>query len=194
MKKTSYYIINGITVYRIVAVLLLTGLLIWHQPVLFAWFLALSFFTDAIDGFLARRYKVTSALGARLDSIGDDLTVCMGVIGLFIFRPDFLRDYYPWLIVLLILFIIQVVSAFIRFKQMTSFHTYLAKLAAVCQGVFLILAFFQPQPMVILFFIAVGITAIDLIEEIVLVHTLSRPEQNVKGLYWVLASRRVRTD
>ena len=81
MQKTSYYIINGITFYRMISSLLLLYFIISDQPDLFKWFLAISFFTDAIDGFLARYYHVTSIMGAKIDSIGDDLTVLMGLIG-----------------------------------------------------------------------------------------------------------------
>lgn len=185
MHKTSYYIINGITIYRVAASLILLFLLITNQPEIFKWFLAFSFFTDAIDGFLARRYKVVSVMGAKLDSIGDDLTVAMGVIGLIVYKYDFISQHYIWFIILLILFAVQVISAFVRYGEMTSFHTYLAKLAAVAQGIFLITAFFLPEPNRILFFIAIIITALDLIEEIFIVYTLKEPRQNVKGLYWI---------
>lgn len=193
MHKTSYYIINGITIYRVAASLILLYLLITNQAETFKWFLAFSFFTDAIDGFLARRYKVVSVLGAKLDSIGDDLTVAMGVVGLIVYKYDFISQYYVWLIILLILFVIQVISAFARYGEMTSFHTYLAKLAAVAQGIFLITAFFLPEPSRVLFFIAIFITALDLIEEILIVFTLKEPRQNVKGLYWINRERAERS-
>ncbi len=193
MHKTSYYIINGITIYRVAASLILLYLLITNQAEIFKWFLAFSFFTDAIDGFLARRYKVVSVMGAKLDSIGDDLTVAMGVVGLIVYKYDFISQYYVWLIILLILFVIQVISAFARYGEMTSFHTYLAKLAAVVQGVFLITAFFLPEPSRVLFFIAIFITALDLIEEILIVFTLKEPRQNVKGLYWINRERAERS-
>lgn len=185
MKKTGYYIVNSITIYRVIASLILLYLLITGQPEIFKWFLAVSFFTDAIDGALARRFGVASVLGARLDSIGDDLTVAMGVIGLFVFKFDFIIQHIYWLLLLVILFVIQVVSAYRRYGTMTSFHTYLAKLAAVCQGVFLILAFFLAEPGGFLFFLAIAVTALDLIEEIILVYRLPEWEANVKGLYWV---------
>ena len=152
MQKRSYYIINGITVYRIVASLVLLYLLISNKPDIFKWLLGISFFTDAIDGFLARRYKVVSVMGAKLDSIGDDLTVVAGVIGLFVFKYEFISQHWIWLVLIFILFLIQIISAFKKYGTMTSFHTYLAKLAAVLQGSFLILAFFMDEPSKLLFF------------------------------------------
>jgi CDP-diacylglycerol--glycerol-3-phosphate 3-phosphatidyltransferase len=186
MRRTSFYIINGITIYRIAASVILFILLIINRPDIFKWFLAISFFTDAIDGFLARKYRVSSVAGAKLDSIGDDLTVVMGVLGLVIFKFEFISQYMIWLGLLLVLFAIQVVMAFKKYGGMTSFHTYLAKLAAIVQGTFLILAFFMDEPNKVLFFLAVGITAADLAEEIILVYVLPVKKENVKGLYWVM--------
>ena len=69
----TYYIVNGITLYRMIAAFLLILLIVNHQPEIFKWLPAISFLTDAVDGCLARRYKVVSVLGAKLDSIADDL-------------------------------------------------------------------------------------------------------------------------
>ena len=189
MQKTSYYIINGITFYRMIASLLLLYFIISDQPDLFKWFLAFSFFTDAIDGSLARYYHVTSVMGAKIDSIGDDLTVLMGVIGLFVFKQDFISSQYLLLIAIFILFVIQVVSALIRYGALTSFHTYLAKLAAVLQGTFLILAFFLKEPLIVLYYFAIAVTALDLLEEIAITWVLPEKKENVKGLYWVVKEK-----
>jgi CDP-diacylglycerol--glycerol-3-phosphate 3-phosphatidyltransferase len=151
--------------------------------------LAVSFFTDAIDGFLARRYKVVSVMGAKLDSIGDDLTVLAGTIGLFVFKPEFMRKEYIWLIFIFVLFLVQVISALIRYRTITSFHTWFAKMAAILQGSFLILAFLLPEPLRILFYIAVAVTALDLLEEIILTFHLPRPKSDVKGIYWLLKQK-----
>ncbi len=183
--KASYYIINGITLYRIVTAPVLLWLLYSGNYDLFRWLLAASFFTDLIDGFLARKYKVTSILGTKLDSIGDDLTVAVAVVGLFVIMPEFIREEKIIFIILLVFFLVQVVFAFIRYGKMTNFHTWLAKTAALLQGVFLLLAFFINKPVVPLFYAAAGITLLELAEEIVMVCLLPQWEANVKGLYWV---------
>ena len=127
MRKISYKIINGITIYRIVAAPVLIGLIIIGNLDLFKWFLAISFFTDLIDGPLARKYKVNSILGSKLDSIGDDLTIFAGIAGLFTFRLNFLKEEAWAMYILLTLFAVQNILAIIKYKKITSFHTYLAK-------------------------------------------------------------------
>ena len=186
----AWYIINGITLYRIVAAPCLLILLFTGQLIMFKWLLALSFFTDLIDGFLARKFKVASVLGTRLDSIGDDLTVLVAVIGLFVLKADFIKEQKFMFIGLLVLFLIQVIYAFIRYGKMTGFHTWLAKTAALLQGIFLLLVFFTDQPFMPLFYAAAIITMLQLIEEIILVHLLPQWQANVKGLYWVLKNNK----
>jgi phosphatidylglycerophosphate synthase len=186
MKKGSYYIVNGITLYRLIAAPVLVLLIFTHQVNVFKWLLAISFFTDLIDGWLARRFKATSVLGARLDSIADDLTIVAGMVAVVVLKPTFLKQQMVFFIILFALFLIQIILALLRYGKVSSFHTYSAKLAALMQGSFLILLFFLPQPLEIVFYIAFGVTVIDLVEEIILVTILPQWKVNVKGLYWAI--------
>ena len=186
MHKRSYYIINAITLYRLAAAPVLIYLIFIESHNLFKWLLAVSFFTDLIDGYLARKYKVTSIMGSRLDSAADDLNMLAGIIGLFVFKPQFIQSHLSVFIALFALLVLQNIFALVRYRKITSFHTYLAKIAAIMQGVFLILSFFLPEPIVYLFYTAAFITAIELIEETILVTHLPVWKANVKGLYWVL--------
>lgn len=186
MRKRSYYIINGITLYRVIAAPFLLLFIITKQIDVFKWLLAVSFFTDAIDGFLARRFRVETPEGSKWDSLGDDLTVLMGLIGLLVFRFEFIRQEYPWLILVLTLFFTQVICAVTRYGSISTFHTYLAKAAAILQGSFLILSFFLAEPPPLLFYVAVVVTTLDLLEEILITFILRKPKSNVKGIYWIL--------
>jgi CDP-diacylglycerol--glycerol-3-phosphate 3-phosphatidyltransferase len=178
--------VNAITVYRLVAAFLLLYLIIKKQEDIFKWFLAISFFTDAIDGYLARKYKAVSVMGSKLDSIADDLTILMAIIGVFVLEPGFIGHELPWVFVLLVLYFSQLILSLIRYHKLSSFHTYAAKVAAVLQGSFLILLFFLPEWPLWLFRIAAIFTIIDLVEEIILVLLLREWKTDVKGLYWVM--------
>lgn len=188
--STPVRIVNLITLYRIVTFPLLLVFLFMGSLEMFRWFLLASFFTDAIDGTLARRYQATSVLGARLDSIGDDLTVLAAAAGLFVFEFGFVKDVLAWLIILFAVFLIQVVSSLIRYGKISSFHTYLAKIAAVVTALFLLSVFFLEQVIHPLFYAAWIITALELIEETIIVFINADWKTNVKGLYWVLKKRR----
>lgn len=185
MFKTGFYIVNAITLYRLVAAFFLLYLVITRQLELFKWMLAASFITDAIDGFLARRWQVVTEIGSRLDSIADDLTVLVAIIGMFVFEPQFVQNQMPLILFLTTMYLLQLALAFIRYGKPTSFHTYLAKVAAAMQGVFLVLLFFVPQPIDGLFYAAAAVTFLDLVEEVLLVLLLPTWKSDVKGLYWI---------
>lgn len=182
MSKRAYYLINGITVYRLLASPVLLWLVIDDQINLFKWLLPVSFFTDFIDGWLARKYQVASVFGSRLDSVADDLTVAVGIVGLFLWRWEFLQEQLVVFISVLGLFVIQSVMALFRYGRFTSFHTYMAKLATLLQGSFLILTFLY-EPIPFLFYLAAFITAVDLVEEIALTLLLPKWKADIRGIY-----------
>ncbi|WP_222539355.1 CDP-alcohol phosphatidyltransferase family protein [Pedobacter polysacchareus] len=183
--KISTLAVNTITCYRILAAPILL-LLIWKNEYdVFKWLFVVSFFTDALDGYLARSYKVVSKLGARLDSAGDDLTVIVAVIGIIKWNHAFLYDKRAIIIMLLVLLVIEVSLALIRYGKMTAYHTYISKTAAILQAIFLCTCFFIDKPSSMLFYITVIVTGIGLFEEILMTILLKTYRVDTKGLYWL---------
>lgn len=182
----AYYLINGVTFYRLFSAPFLLALAYNGNLEIFKWLLSLSFFTDAIDGFLSRKFNVSSLFGAKLDSIADDATVLVAVLSLWILKKEFIIDHWLPIGALLSLFAIQTTAALFKYRKITSFHTYLAKTAAVLQGVFFILFFFEAHISTWIFYAAVLVTGLELVEEIFLVFALPEWKANVKGLFWVV--------
>jgi phosphatidylglycerophosphate synthase len=187
--KRAFYFVNAITLYRLLAAPLMVFLLIYNRPDLFKWMIGISFFTDAIDGYLARKFNVASIAGAKLDSIADDLTIVVAMAAVFVFKTEFVKEQRIIFICLFALLIIQTIYALFRYGKISSFHTYLAKIAAILQGSFFILLFFLPEPLYPLFYIAAFVTGVELVEELVITHFLPAWETDVKGLYWVLKNK-----
>lgn len=152
--------------------------------------LAISFFTDAIDGYLARRYKVVSAMGARIDSAGDDLTVIVAVLAMLKWYNDFIWETRIWSVSLIFLLVVQVALAFIKYGKMTAYHTYISKTAAVLQGLFLSSCFLFGNPAASLFYLAIITTGAGLLEEIVITILLRDYRFDVRGLYWLLRAKK----
>jgi phosphatidylglycerophosphate synthase len=192
MHNKYYYLVNGITLYRLVMAPILIFFAFDEQLDLFKWLIALSFLTDAFDGYLARRYKAVSVLGAKIDSVADDLTIFAAFIGVVVFRYEFLKQHIILLGLLFFLYLFQLISALVRYRKPSGFHTYTAKIAAVLQGIFLVALFFFPEPFYILFYAALIFTALDLVEEIVLVFLLPQWQADVKGLFWVIRGRHIK--
>ncbi|MES2566770.1 MAG: CDP-alcohol phosphatidyltransferase family protein [Bacteroidota bacterium] len=191
MQQKGFYIVNAITIYRLLMTPVLVYLIFNGRLQIFAIMLTISFFSDLVDGILARYFKVSSIWGSRLDSIADDLTIVSAMIAMFEFKFFFIKDQLMIFILLFILYVIQNVSALIKYKKLSSFHTYSAKVAALFQGVFLILLFFLEEPPYLLFYLAISLTALDLLEEIILVYMLPQWETDIKGIYWVYRRNRM---
>lgn len=190
MHKPAFYIVNAITLYRLIAAPFLILLIFTDHLEIFKWLLPVSFFTDLIDGIIARKLNASSVLGSRLDSLADDLTILAAIIAVFKFKLDFISSNLFLVAVLLFLFLFQLIYSLIKYHKISSFHTYIAKAAAILQGLFLILLFILPQPLYWLFYLAALVTILDLVEEIILVKILPKWEIDVKGLYWVYIRKR----
>lgn len=178
--------VNAITFFRVIAFPVFIVLLSLEHIHFFKWLLLVSFLTDALDGVLARKLKANSILGARLDSIGDDLTVLAGLLGMFVFRWEFLKTSWIPIVVVLGIFLIQTLFALFKYQKTTSFHTLGAKTAAMLQGTFLCSLFFFDEPVHWLFYAALVVTALELVEEIVMVTILPKWKSDVLGIYWAL--------
>lgn len=181
----AFVLVNLITGSRIGFSIVLFLMAWFHYFNAFKWILAISFLTDALDGFLARLWQVTSTLGAKLDSWGDDANIVAAIVGIYVFIPGFITWQLDTIISLIAIFSFQTILSFIRYKKMSSFHTYGAKCAAVLQAAFLITLFFY-GPVLWLFYTMTIVTALELIEEAILVTMIPAWTVNVKGIYWHL--------
>jgi len=104
-------------------------------------------------------------------------------------QPRFFIEQWTILVPLGILFLLQTGFALYRYGRITSFHTYLAKLAALAQGIFLLSFFFFETINYPLFYSAAFITIAELAEEIIIVWVLPQWKSNVRGLWWVLQKK-----
>jgi CDP-diacylglycerol--glycerol-3-phosphate 3-phosphatidyltransferase len=143
----------------------------------------ISYSTDAIDGYLARKLKITSARGSQLDSYGDQLTLIIALFGLLIFEYDFMRENFILILIAFVPYIIQMLIALKKYGKATAFHTYLAKLSAITQAAFVLwILFFGPVYWLFYTMIILGI--IETIEEITLIFMYDNWVEGVKGIYW----------
>jgi phosphatidylglycerophosphate synthase len=185
----NFNIADWFSFYRIFAAPVLLGLIWFDQKLIFTWLLLISYSTDAIDGFLARKLKITSPRGSQLDSFGDQITLVVGLIGLFYFETNFIKNNLVLIIIALIPYIIQMVVAYSKYGKATAFHTYLAKLSAIIQSAFILWSlFFSPEYS--LFYIMIAVGLLETFEEITLIYMYDNWASDVKGIYWAYRDKR----
>ena len=122
---------NAFTAARLALVPVLLLLAAADNPNAFVAVLAIAFATDAIDGYLARRFRLESALGAKLDSRADMALWLSLPIATWLLRPEFVRAEAVPIALLLASLVLPLVVGVAKFRRVPSYHTWLAKSTAV---------------------------------------------------------------
>lgn len=185
----EFNIADWFSFYRILVAPILLLLIIIDFREIFAWLLLISYSTDAIDGFLARRLNISSSRGSQLDSIGDQTTLVIALIAIVVFETKFMMENLLLILIAFVPYIVQMIIAFRKYGKATAFHTYLAKLSAVIQAVFILWLLFY-GPVYWLFYTMIAIGVIETIEEITLIYLYDNWVDRVKGIYWALRDER----
>lgn len=174
---------NLLSYVRLAAIPALVALAVLDLHKAFLWLLAAAWFTDAIDGPLARHLGQASDRGAQLDSIADRglmLSIPLSVAWLW---PEILKREWVSVALLLIALVIPRAYAFAKFRQLPSYHTWLAKTLAVYMSLalLLLLAWDQPWP----FRIGTLVVLLEAAEEIAITHKLDRWRADIPS-WWHL--------
>lgn len=118
---------NYITFFRILG----TFSLLFIKPLssLFYLIYTLSGISDVLDGFAARKMKITSRLGAKLDSVADLMFYSVMLIRIFpVMWVNLSKRIWFAVGAIVVLRIISYTFAAIKFHQFASLHTYLNKM------------------------------------------------------------------
>jgi cardiolipin synthase len=134
---------NGITVFRFLLVPPVVLLLLNREYAGAMMVFALAGFSDALDGYLAKRYHWTSRLGALLDPLADKLMLLSGFVTL-----AWLGLIPPWLVGLVILRDVVIVTGAIvyhmRIEKLEAAPSVVSKLNTLAQ-ILLVLAVMYSQ-------------------------------------------------
>jgi len=180
---------NALSVARILATPVLVVLAATGHETAFTWVLVPALLSDIADGLIARVFHLQSKLGALLDSIGDLLLLLTSCYGAWVFHPDVVAQHWFALVALLAAWALECGAALVRYGRLSSFHTYLSKVAGYLLGIFVgVLFVFGFQPW--LLYLAVGVSVLGNLEEMVLLALLPEWRSDVRGLAWVLRGRR----
>jgi CDP-diacylglycerol--glycerol-3-phosphate 3-phosphatidyltransferase len=180
---------NLITIYRLLAFPLILYFAIAGKESLFAIFLIINLVSDAIDGFIARRFNMETEIGAKLDSFADNLTYVLVFVGIYIFKLEELLPYKVSFLIFIGILLLTVVLSLVKFGKFPSLHMYITKIGGYIQGAFFIclftIGFVTPF---YYFVICWGI--LGAIESIAIQLTIPEMRSNVKGLYWILKEKK----
>lgn len=189
--KKNLNLPNFISACRLVSVPVMLFCVFSGRETPFTWLLLAALLSDIVDGVIARVFHLCTKLGAFLDSAADMGTYASAVAGIFMFRIDFVKLYWPALTMIFGFYILEKISSFISYRMaFNAFHTYLSKITAYVQGAF-VMSLFLFGFKAFLFYPAMVICIVANIEEMILARLLPKYATDVKGLYWVLKKKPV---
>lgn len=137
--------------------------------------------TDTLDGYLARRLGQESELGAKLDSWGDFSLYMATPVCAWLLWPELLLREAPYVTAVIASFILPVLAGFVRYRRLTSYHTWGAKLSAVLMGASTLLMFAGGPAWP--FRISTVILVMTQLEEIAITVVLREWRSNVPSLW-----------
>lgn len=190
MNKNEFWTIpNVITSYRLFMAPVILYFIISGQENLFAIFLVINLLTDVIDGYIARKFKMETEIGARLDAFADYFTYILVFIGLFVFKLDELKPYLVSAIIFVSMLVLTVIVSIIKFRRFHSYHTVIEKSGGYVQALFFIglftIGFIGP-----LYYFMIVFGILGAIETIAIDILIPEMRSDILGLYWVLKERK----
>jgi phosphatidylglycerophosphate synthase len=190
-KKIIVNVPNVISFCRLCAAPVMIYLIITKNETAFAWVLLGALLSDIADGLIARKFHLHTDFGAALDSTADMTTYISAVTGLITFKMDFIQTHAFEIIAILGFYLIEKVKTFYHYRvPMNSFHTYMSKITAYLQGIFIMWLFlFGFNPAV--FYLSMIWSISANIEEMILSSMLKEHRSDVRGLFWVLKGKGV---
>ncbi|MCB1757251.1 MAG: CDP-alcohol phosphatidyltransferase family protein [Gammaproteobacteria bacterium] len=159
--------------------------LAWHgYKRAFLLLLALSFFSDVLDGWIARRFDMQTELGARLDSWSDFFNYSTMVLGGCWLWPDIMYQERIRVAIVVASFVLPVIVGLIRFRCLTSYHTWSVKLAVLLVGGSGLLMFANGTTWP--FYIAVPFSVLAAADEILITLLAGKPHSNTPSFWHAL--------
>lgn len=136
--------------------------------------------TDAADGYIARKYDCCSDLGADLDSYADILYYLGSAVFIYVFAQEVLMNSIWFLLFTLIMFVLEIVISWMKFKKPLFLHTLLSKFSGFM--VFLTVIVLTFNPLQWLLVTTILLYGISFIENIIVFFVHGEVSPNFKGL------------
>lgn len=187
-RKQLLTIPNLLSFYRLLIFPFILILILKNKEQLFAIFLVINLITDILDGYIARKFKMQTEFGARLDSIADIGTYILAISGVFVFKLNEIEPHLLSLYIFLLLYVLTNLFSLIKFGRFPSLHLYSWKIGGYLQGIFFsILFLFDFYSFIYYPVIIWGILAFS--EHLIIQLIITEMKSNSKGLYWVLKNK-----
>mgnify|MGYP001813177331 FL=1 len=184
VNREIYNLPNFVSFIRILLAPVLFYFALTEKPVWFLATLMFSGFTDVLDGFLARTLHQITEMGSRLDSWGDFTIYTTMAICAWILWPDIVAEELIAYVVIVISITSPVIVGLLKFRTITSYHTWTVKVAVVVTfiGYILLFAGWVDWP----FRVAAVFCAVAALEEIAITLLIHHEHVDVRTVWAAL--------
>lgn len=179
---------NVLSFYRLISFPFVLFFILTNRESVFVILLIINLITDILDGAVARIFNLRTEFGAKLDSLADDGTIILAILGIVYFKLEEFAPYFSSFLIFLIIYFLTMVISLIKFRRFPGMHLYSAKIGAYLQGLFFFILFVFDFNS-IFYYIVIVWGIISLIENIIIMLLESEMRSDFKGLYWVLKNR-----
>lgn len=138
-------------------------LLFFAKPLSYLFFIIylICSISDVLDGYVARKYNLVTDFGAKLDSIAD-MTMFLSLIIVLLPVLNFTLEIYVLILIIVILKIASAIYCYIKFKKLSTIHSYLNKITGLLIILIPVLLIFAPsENLIAIICIIATITAIE---------------------------------
>ena len=179
---------NILSFYRLLSFPFVLFFALHNNEGVFVVLLVINLITDALDGIIARAFKLETEFGAKLDAYADIGMYITAIIGVVMFKWSDLSPHYKSLAIFVIVFVLPKIISFYRFRKLPSLHLYSSKVGGYMQGAFFFVLFVSGFNTAF-YHTVVTFGILTFIEQIIVLLITPDIKSNVKGLYWVLKDR-----
>ena len=183
-KTEIYNLPNFVSLIRLLMAPVLVWLALSQEHDWFIIALVFTVFTDLLDGFLARTLNQITEMGSHLDSWGDFVVYSVMAFSAWVLWPEIVIAEKYYFAIILLSFTLPVIIGLLKFRVLTSYHTWSVKLAVGITIVAYILLFSGMVEWV--FKLAAIVCAYAAIEEIMISFILKHEHVDVRTVWHAL--------
>ena len=174
---------NILSSFRIIAAPILLILAWMGYLNLFVSLLITALLSDFADGFIARKFKASSNLGAKLDTIGDQAIYLTLPLCAWWLWPQIFKEEFWFILMILMAYIIPILAGLAKFRTLPTYHTWSSKISGIITPIaILALVIFEFK---LAFRIVAILQIIIACESIIITVRLPMMQSNVKSIWHV---------
>lgn len=137
--------------------------------------------TDALDGYIARKFHLETKLGARLDSLGDYVFFLMLVLYFFLRHFTLMKDNIIFIGIVIMVRLSSLLVCWIKNRKIYSLHTIANKIT----GLFLYMGIFveiiKERNDIVIFLLVLSL--LSALEELAIMIIEKKPDINIKSIF-----------